>query len=374
MMLAADTWTPNLRLVTLATEKVPTGELMESTAYASALRLGLILSGQMAGYIAWTASKEFTPLTLHKVPREVEMQDELTDEWVRFTIGAYIDGVFSTSRPGYSPYASLSPRALERFEIQAANLADAAVHHVRTLIMPVLESAFDAQGKRVKPHELIEREIRSVYSQILDAAPRADVAKILTLARPNPVDKERDKIVRDAQRRARGRRMRVRDKERRDQFLRDHKPFSKWIKQSVEQILAEAKAPPTISPKYAIRWVQTDRTRFMADGVLAATENDPDVIGWRFVAADTTKNHHEACAAMNGKIISKRNAEAKNTWKSPLHHGCNSRWIPVYRWEHERVTPKRQLPSPSLIAPGFGAQYADRAKTRRIEVKPRRVA
>lgn len=373
-MLAADTWSKSAPpLIQLAAEApATTGELLEPSAYASALRLGLILSGQMSGFIAWVKSKDFTPLTLHEVPEDVEMQNEITDEFVRIFIGSYVDGVFSTARPGYIPVAALDDEALLRWEIQAANLADAVVHAIRTEIMPVLESTWTPSGERTKDDATLEREIRSVYVRYLQRAPRADLDLVMTLAESNPVDRLRDEIVEEAQQRVKKRRrMKVRDQKQRDKFLRDHKPFSKWIQQSVEQIRAEAKAPPTISPKYAIRWVQTERTRMMIEGVIEATQDDPDVIGYRFSAHHSTKSHHPACAAMNGKIISKADRARMQIWKGPLHHGCHSRFLPVYRWEHEKPTPVRQLPSPSLIAPGFGGVYAERGRTHSLQVEGR---
>jgi hypothetical protein len=163
----------------------------------------------------------------------------------------------------------------------------------------------------------------------------------------------------------------VRDQAHRDRYLRDLKPFSKWIKQSREQILAESKAPPTVSPKYAIRWVQTERTRMMAEGVLESTMDDPDVIGWRFTVSNQSKHHHPACAAMSGKIIRKADKSRLSTWKMPLHHGCHSGWKPVYRWEHERPTLVRLLPSAALISPGFGQVNPGRGKTHLVEVRGR---
>lgn len=318
----------------------------------SALRLGIILSAQLEAWIEWTRGDRFSLGRLHALPDRLEMQDEVIREFKRISISGYVDGVLSTARAGSDPAASLSTKALRNVELHGARLGAAAVHAIRTKLMPVVESAFDTRGQRIKPQEELERELRQVYATFLTTAPRDMLDRALEFAESDPIDAARDRIIEQTITKPARRRMKVRNRTKYEDWQRSRLPFTKWIKQTVEQIQAEAIAPPTLNPRLAVRWVQTERTRFVNRGVIEATINQSAVVGYRFTLG-TSESHHPACAAASGMVLRKGDQRLQR-YTPPLHHGCKSHLEAVYADERVTFTPRRSLPHPKLIAEGFG--------------------
>lgn len=350
------------------------------------LRMGLILAGQMDAFLKWTRSDQFTPGRLHKIPRNVEMVDELIAEMQRVCVAAYSDGVFSTAgkHRRSDPAASLSKKALKTVLLHGARLGAAALHGIRTTLMPVLESVWSPDGTRLKSQAELEREIRTVYAAMIGPAPKRYVDDILELAESeqdaiidrlidsvfiadlwefetaDPVDRARDQII-DRVIRPAKRRMKVRNREQYEQWQKTKLPYSKWIKQSAAQLKAESVAPPTLNPQFALRWVQTERTRFQALGVFEATRNDPYVVGYRYTVQIGT---HPVCVSLASDGVIRKNDPRIQTYTPPLHHGCTGSWQPVMAWDEDEFTLLKQLPDPAQISKGFGQAYPAREQAR----------
>src|SRR5690606_34687439 len=103
---------------------------LDECARKHCLRMGLILAGQMDAFLKWTRSDQFTPGRLHKIPRNVEMVDELIAEMQRICVTAYTDGVFAAAHDRSSPAASLSRAALKTVLLHGARLGAAALHGI----------------------------------------------------------------------------------------------------------------------------------------------------------------------------------------------------------------------------------------------------
>lgn len=347
------------------------------------LRMGIILAGQMDVFLKWTRSDQFTPGRLHKIPKNVEMVDELIAEMQRICVTAYADGVFSTATHRRSdPAASLSRAALKTVLLHGARLGAAALHGIRTVLMPVLESVWSPNGTRLKTQAEVEREIRTVYASMIGPAPKRYADDILELAESerdsiidrlidsvfmvwefataDPVDRARDQIINRLIRPAR-RRMKVANREQYEQWQRTKLPYSKWIKQSAAQLKAESVAPPTLNPQFALRWVQTERTRFQALGVLESTRKDPYVVGYRYTVEIGS---HPVCISLAADGVIRKNDPRVQMYTPPLHHGCTGRWEPVMAWDEDEFTKVNTLPDPALIAKGFGQSYPAREQAR----------
>ena len=311
--------------------------------------LGIVMAGQMDGLIQWTRSDQFTPARLNSIPKDVELLRETALVFRRIVVEAYIDGVGSTARAGRPrPVAALSRKALRHVQSHGIRLAAAALHGVRTQVMPILEAVWTPDGTRVKDQASLEKEIRSVYATILRPGSKRDLDAVLQFAASDNLDKARDTLVRSSRR---GRSMKVRDPQQREKYLRTRVPFTKWLKRTVEQIRAEAVAPPTLSPEFAVRWVETEAARFKSAGVIEATRTAPDVVAYRFVASNGGSS--AACRAANGMVIRKDDPQLSN-WMPPLHHGCQSHLEPIYAEDDVKVTARKDRPDIDVIAKGFG--------------------
>lgn len=322
-------------------------ERQEALALAgSRVRLGLIVAGVMEKWVAWANERVTSPASLRALP--VFMADEFADEMARLMARAYSDGVraheTALTRMGVEPVRVGLTRTAERYVTEESarwGLATAQMFTER--VRPILSAMFVPDGRRTKPLEMVEREIRSLFMGLLDVS---ETTARWDLAEPQPARK-------------RGRRMKVRDAEQHARWQKEFKPFSPWLREQGE---AQAKAI-RLKEAQTKRWLQTERTRYFAHGQIAAAQADPSVAQLAYTAIRDDQTC-ESCVGRDKVVRPKGdNWWALNT--PPMHHVCRCSVVPILLVERVRVTPKTALAriTDEGVGEGFGTYNPKRVQS-----------
>lgn len=331
------------------------------------IRLGVILAAMMERHVDWI--RALSPGRNPSPPAYFER--EVGREFFRLSTLAWFRGTTDVRRtvsralgePQSPPSVVLSAGGVSRLEVRSYQTGRALCRVIADAIGQVAVSAFGPDGSRVKGPDELEEEVRTYYaSSWITPGPRPDPSGpgLLELACFE------DETVELA-----GRRMKVRDQDQYRRWQKGRIPFSKWIKQAIEDIEAENLAPPQITPGMARTWLVTERTRYRAEGAIAEAEADARIGSLMF----STMRDDSVCpkCGIRDKVI----RPVGDLWWSrnrpPLHFRCRCDVIPVLRkWAKKavtgakswlKVTPKRSLPKDDDLQPGFGSYDRSKVKT-----------
>lgn len=334
-------------------------EQQESRALGgSSVRMAVILAGVMEKWVAWANQRLTSPVALRDLP--AFLGDEFGDEMARVMARAYSDGVRAHERAmeriGLDPVRVGLTRSAERYITEEA--ARWGLDRARKLtddVRPILSSAFAPDGRRTKPLELVEREIRSYFGRYFEDGPETD----WMLAEPDPDAAEKPK-------RHRGRRMKVRDAKQHAKWQREFKPYSKWMREEAPKLAQKRVRLAQVSRE---RWLATERTRYFAHGQIAAAQADPQVVQLAYSALRDGREC-DACAERDG-VVRPKGDDWWGVNTPPMHPRCRCNVAPIVAAERVRSTPKTDLRriTDDGVADGFGGYNPRRvASAKRLEV------
>jgi SPP1 gp7 family putative phage head morphogenesis protein len=148
--------------------------------HGARLRLGLMLWAQREAVVRWTRGPNFGPAKARSVPRFFGRQ--IAREFVRISARAYSDGMVQFREAVGSGPTSLSVSDTDRLVRDAWARGQSFVSGVLHPVSQALAGAY-ATGRRVKPQDQLEAEIRTAYVRYLEVGKRVDPSEI-NLATP----------------------------------------------------------------------------------------------------------------------------------------------------------------------------------------------
>ncbi len=303
----------------LATEqKIDFGALEEAEGEAihgSRLRLGLLLHAQREALIRWTRSPRFNASSARRMPLWFSAQ--IGNEFIRIRARGYYEGVAQHNAEaeragGKASVPGLSEASTTRLIENAWTAGRQFAAYVLAPVRVIVQSAFGVDGRRIKPQERLEQEIRSAYARwIMGASFPVDRSEI-HLATPLDV-------------------MRIAYQTWQQRNL----PIVAWLDYMVEEMTGNGTAVPILTDNATKSVVLTERMRQVNAARYESGLKDVQVEAYQF-SAMMDERTCAVCRRLDGIIRPKRD----EFWYSatpPMHDKCRCVLSQVMTWE--KATP-----------------------------------
>jgi SPP1 gp7 family putative phage head morphogenesis protein len=296
--------------------------------------LARILLAEMERIVAWTRSASFGPSSAPKLEMPAPLQKQMENAFVRVAYESYsaacqaydkarlradeMDGL----RPRKYPRSGLTGPAVRRLDAESRQKARAFVEGIRKQILPILTGVFALDGRRVKPQELLEGELRTAFSTWIDVAPPP--ATVALAAAPP-----------DAR-------------------------VAGWLRVSPNRTSIDTKdggspIKPQLNRNVTQHVLETEATAQRAQATRDSTLRDGGAVALRYSAVMDEKTCGD-CRARDGKVADKND----DFWvfnTPPMHPRCRCSIHPVRATDPVPLTPAGELEaiSTAKLPPGYGA-------------------